>query len=76
MRQIGLGDEFLRCVDACIEITRRSPEMYPVIYEHYRRALVRRFPYVTFYEFQDSTVTVYGIFHTSQDPNKWRQRLS
>ena len=42
-------------------------------YENYRRGLVRRFPYAVFYEY--TTVTVYGIFHTSRNPDKWRQRL-
>ena len=44
-RRIGLGEEFLNCVDACVEGTRRNPEMYPIVHETYRRALVRRFPY-------------------------------
>jgi hypothetical protein len=23
----------------------------------------------------EKTITVYAVFHTSRDPNKWRQRL-
>jgi hypothetical protein len=26
-----------------------------------------------FYEHVEGTVTVYGVFHTSRDPDKWRQ---
>ncbi len=74
-RQIGLGEEFLNCVDACIESARRSPGMYPITHESYRRALVRRFPYAIFYEYEEGAVTVYGVFHTARDPDKWRQRL-
>ena len=70
-----LGEEFLNCVDACVEGTLRSPEMYPVVYKDYRRALVRRFPYGVFYEYEEGTVTIYSIFHTARDPSKWRQRL-
>ncbi|MBO1351827.1 MAG: hypothetical protein EBE86_032680 [Hormoscilla sp. GUM202] len=44
-RELGLGEEFLRCVDACIQYILRHPEAYQMIYEEYRRALVRRFPY-------------------------------
>jgi len=33
----GLGEEFLRCVDACIQFIRRSPGMYQVVHESYRR---------------------------------------
>jgi plasmid stabilization system protein ParE len=74
-QRIGLGEEFLGCVDACIEAFRRMPEMHAVIYENYRRALVRRFPYTVFYEHVEGTVTVYCVFHTSQDPEKWLRRL-
>lgn len=74
-RRSSLGGEFLNCVDACIEAIRRTPEMHIVVYENYRRGLVRRFPYAIFYEYAAGTVTIYGIFHTSRDPDKWRQRL-
>jgi toxin ParE1/3/4 len=74
-RRIGLGEEFLSCVEACIEALRRRPEMHAVVHENYRRGLVRRFPYAVFYEYVEGTVTVYGVFHTSGNPNKWRQRL-
>ena len=74
-RRAGLGEEFLSCVDACIQAICRTPEMHRTIHENYRRGLVRRFPYAVFYEYAADTVTVYCVFHTSQDPDKWRQRL-
>lgn len=74
-RRIGLGEEFLSSIDATMEAIRRTPEMYALIHECYRRALVRRFPYAIFYEHVEGTIIVYGVFHTSRDPGKWRQRL-
>lgn len=74
-RRIGLGEELLSCVDASTATIRRMPETYPTVHVNYRRALVRRFPYGVFYEYAEGTVTVYGVFHTSCDPSKWRQRL-
>ncbi|MEI6758391.1 MAG: type II toxin-antitoxin system RelE/ParE family toxin [Chlorobium sp.] len=71
----GLGEEFLGCVDACIQTICRMPDLYPVIHEQYRRALVRRFPFSVFYEFNVQKVTVYSIFHSSQEPRKWLSRL-
>jgi plasmid stabilization system protein ParE len=69
-RRTGLGEEFLSCVEACLEAIRRTPEMHAVVHETYRRGLVRRFPYAVFYEYAAGTVTVYGIFHTSGNPEK------
>lgn len=74
-RQDGLGEEFLSCVDACIQRIRRSPELHARVFEGFRRAIVRRFPYSIFYEYIRDTVIVYCVFHSSQDPNKWRDRL-
>ena len=39
------------------------------------RRFVRRFPHAVFYEYTAGMVTVYGVLHTSRDPEKWRQRL-
>jgi len=74
-RRIGLGEDFLTCVDACIQNICRMPELYARVHEEYRRALVRRFPYAVFYEFTEGKVIIYSIFHMSQDPHKWRYRL-
>ncbi len=74
-RRRGLGEEFLDCVDACIHKICRAPELYDKVYEDYRRALVRRFPYAVFYDFVGGKISVYGILHGSRDPAKWRSRL-
>jgi plasmid stabilization system protein ParE len=74
-RRAGLGEEFLSSVDACLESIRRRPEMYPVVHEGYRRSLIRRFPYAVFYAQSAAAVTIYAVFHTSRDPDKWRRRL-
>ena len=74
-RRPGLGEEFLGCVDVCIQAICRMPELHAKVYEGYRRALLRRFPYAIFYEYAGGKVTVYSIFHTSRDPKKWRNRL-
>lgn len=50
-------------------------EYIQIAYETYRRAVVRRFPYVVFYEHSDTTVVIYAVFHCSQNPKKWRGRL-
>jgi plasmid stabilization system protein ParE len=71
----GLGEEFLGCVDAALQAICRMPELHPKVHEEYRRALVRRFPYAVFYEFAEGKVIVYSIFHASQNPDKWRNRL-
>jgi plasmid stabilization system protein ParE len=74
-QRAGLGEEFLTCVDACLQAICRMPEMQEKVHEEYRRGLVRRFPFAIFYEYADGAVTVYCVFHTARDPAKWRKRL-
>ena len=75
-QRAGLGEEFMGSVDACIQAICRTPDMHQFAYKQYRRALLGRFPYAVFYEHAENTVTVYGVFHTARDPEKWRMRLS
>lgn len=42
-RRIGLGEEFLSSLDACVEGVRRQPEMCSSVHESFRRCLLRRF---------------------------------
>jgi plasmid stabilization system protein ParE len=72
---VGRGEDFLGRIDACIQAILRFPEMHARFHANYRRALVRRYPYAVFYEYVDDTVTVFCVFHTSRDPEKWRRRL-
>jgi plasmid stabilization system protein ParE len=74
-REPGLGEDFLRAVEACVLLTRRHPEMWPVAVDEFRRALVRRFPYEIFYERTGDSLIIHSVFNCSQDPEKWRQRL-
>ena len=75
-RRVGLGEEFLGCVDVAIQQILRNPELFEKVEKDYRRMLVRRFPYAIFYESEGDRVIVYSVFHTAQDPEKWRSRLS
>ena len=75
-REPGLGEEFLRAVEACVSTIQRYPRMYPVARDEFRRAPTRRFPFEIFYEAHHESVIVYSVFHCAQDPEKWRKRLS
>lgn len=72
----GLGLDFIRCLEVAILSIERYPRIYPVVHENYRRALVRRFPYAIFFEHDSGQIEIYAIFHCSQDPQKWRNRLT
>jgi plasmid stabilization system protein ParE len=77
-QRIGLGEDFLTRLDACIQAVCRAPKSHGFFYRDYRRALVRKFPYGVYYTHDESEnrVVVFCIFHTSRDPKKLIERLS
>ena len=76
-QSLGLGMEFLQCVEAALLSIQRIPLIHPAVMGTYRRALLRRFPFAIFFEVDkvDKHCVVYSVFHCSQDPGKWRERL-
>jgi hypothetical protein len=76
-QSLGLGMEFLRCVEIALLAIQRAPLICPTVHESYRRSLVRRFPFAIFFELEPdrNRCVVYSVFHCSQDPEKWRSRL-
>ena len=67
----GLGDEFLRSVDAVFALIERHPSAYPLIYGEVRRGLVRRFPYGVFYLVDKERTVVLSVSHMRRDPSTW-----
>jgi len=74
-RKPGLGQEFVERVEACLVAIRENLGRYGFAYQNYRRAKVRRFPYVVFYLEGEQSVRVYSVFHCARDPREWRRRL-
>ncbi len=73
-QKLGLGDEFLDCVDETLNRISQMPESYAVAHHDVRRALVRRFPYAVYYRIVSSRVIVIAIFHGRRDPQAWQTR--
>jgi plasmid stabilization system protein ParE len=75
MQRPGLGREFTSAIEAATSRIQRSPERFRITVDEFRRVLVRRFPFEIFFDFDDERAVIYMIFHTSQQPDKWRERL-
>jgi plasmid stabilization system protein ParE len=73
--QAGLGEVFMRQLDAALGLLRRHPEIAPVYAGPYRRMLIRDFPYGVFYQVQSSGVVVVAVVDLRQDPYTIRRKL-
>jgi plasmid stabilization system protein ParE len=73
-RQRGLGSEFVRSIDACVQIIRRQPEIYPIVHKNVRQGVARRFPYSILYIEAPARIVIISVFHSSRDPRIWKRR--
>jgi plasmid stabilization system protein ParE len=75
LRSLGLGADFLRAVDVCLEQIRRSPESFPQIHKGARRAGVRRFPYLVYFVSTAAGIRIVACMHAKRDPRIWQRRV-
>jgi len=65
-----VADEFLQQTNKCIQAILLNPEAFPIDFETYRKAVVKKFPFVIIYTQIDSIIFISAIFHTSKNPKK------
>jgi plasmid stabilization system protein ParE len=70
----GLGQHFLRAIDALTGRLGSHPQQFPIVFKNVRRALLRRFPYSLFFVVEGDTLLVIACFHASRDPLRWQGR--
>jgi plasmid stabilization system protein ParE len=74
-QKIGLETEFMRCVDEAISRIQHNPFMFPIALRNTRKAMIKRFPYIIYYEVSNNEIMVLAIFHTKRSPNHWHKRI-
>jgi len=74
-QHFGLGGELIECVEAVFERICETPESHAVVYKMVRQALVKRFPYVVCYVFDQDHLDVMAVFHGHRDPAAWKSRV-
>lgn len=67
---------FLKDFKEKVKYISENPLSCEIRYENYRIAFLKKFPFGVHYSYnQDkNTVEVYSIFHTSRDPEHWKDR--
>jgi plasmid stabilization system protein ParE len=73
-RLLGLGSEFINCIDDAINSIMTNPESYTTVYKNIRRSLIRRFPYAIYYIYEESNIVVLAVFHFKRNPKSWLKR--
>jgi hypothetical protein len=74
----GLGDDFVGCVDAVLEVVHGNADLFQIIepVRQVRRALTSTFPFAVYYfvDTQRSRVVVLAVLPAAMEPARWRGR--
>ncbi|PIX95691.1 MAG: addiction module toxin RelE [Hydrogenophilales bacterium CG_4_9_14_3_um_filter_63_34] len=67
----GLGDAFMRSVQAALSQITRFPLASPRVDPDVRKTVLRKFPYALFHAVENDGVIVLGCVHQSRNPIHW-----
>jgi plasmid stabilization system protein ParE len=73
--QPALGLRFKQSAEHILERVQRNPRQFKLAIDPFRRVGIPHFPFEIFYALEDTTLVVYSVFHTSQDPAQWHTLL-
>lgn len=73
-QQPGLGDAFLRSVDATLARIQRLPMAFPADDFDIHSALLHRFPFSVRFRVRNDRSEVIAIWHGRHNPDGWRTR--
>lgn len=72
----GLGADLMAAIDSALEQIAENPLAWAIWRDGlpYRRYVVRRFPFLVFFEVLDAAVQVYAVAHAKRRPGYWTER--
>lgn len=80
-RSSSAGANFVAEVEECTRRIIENPRAFAVVHGELRRALLKKFPYTLIFKVapvaEDSEqIVLLACFHTSRNPDEWRQSLN
>lgn len=72
----GLDARFKKQVIRQINSLKKNPKIYAVRYLEIMCLKIEKFPFLIHFKVDDigNTVTIYAVFHTSRNPQIWKNR--
>ena len=74
-QRAGLGVIFISKVREVFHRISVNPRLHAITFRDVRKAVVSKFPYVVIYREEIDVVLIVSVFHTSQDPSIWKDRI-
>jgi len=74
-RRVGLGAQFLEALEVLFDHILENPLLYAESIPGIRRAVIRTFPYLVFYLFENNAIHILAVIHAAQDPDYILNRI-
>jgi plasmid stabilization system protein ParE len=74
LQVVGLGVAFIAEVERTVALMLENPAIGATTWQHYRRMVVRRFPFTVIYRPREDTLFVVAVAHHHRQPNYWKGR--
>jgi toxin ParE1/3/4 len=71
----NLAESFFKQISSGLEVVKKNPGSFPFAYKDVRKFVVKKFPFVIYYQLNESVIRVIAIFHTSRNPEIWNERI-
>lgn len=72
--KVSLAQSFIAELGYCKKDIQQNPRKMQIRYNNIRISFLRKFPYGIHYRLEGNTITIIAVFHTSEDPQKWKNR--
>ena len=70
-----VADIFFKRINLSLENVKQNPDSFSIVYKNVRKYVVKKFPFVIYYQIVDSIIRVIAVFHTSRNPEIWNDRI-
>jgi plasmid stabilization system protein ParE len=71
----NIAKSFFNRINLSLENLKENPTIFPDVYKGLRKYVVKKFPFVIYYQIEGTVVKVVAIFHTSRNPKIWNDCL-
>lgn len=71
----GLGKKFILEVEHIVNRIKNNPLAFPLYFNNYRKALLRKFPYSIIYKDDGSRVFILAVAHQKRKPKYYTDRI-
>jgi toxin ParE1/3/4 len=72
----GLGHQFLVSLASVLERVRRHARSFPADDSGLHKAIIRRFPYIIYFELEEDRACILAVYHGHRRPRTWTDRIS